>query len=75
MKIHQAQSQGEVDSSHCIMSFVNGNELTLREDLSVIFEFVERVGDLCGVYQLANLDDGLGSPRGRPDGFYSWLEA
>src|SRR5262245_41425653 len=59
MKIHQAQSQGEVDSSHCIMSFVNGSELTLGEDLSVIFEFVDRVGDLRGVYQLANLDDGL----------------
>ena len=48
-----------MDSSHCIMGFFNGNELTLGEDLSVIFEFVERVGDLRGVYQLANLDDGL----------------
>jgi hypothetical protein len=55
----EAQSQGEVDSGHCTRIVSNGNELTLREDLSVIFEFFERVGLLGEVNQPANVDDGL----------------
>jgi hypothetical protein len=49
VKIHQAQSQGEVDSGHCTGIIINGDELTLREDLSVVFKFVKRVGFLRGV--------------------------
>jgi len=56
VKVHQTQSHRKVDSRDC--TFVgNRNELPLREDLSVIFEFVERVGILRGVHPLANLDD------------------
>ncbi len=59
MKIHHAQSKREVDSSDGIGILGDGHELALREDLSVIFEFFQRVGFFGGVDQLANLDDGF----------------
>src|SRR5215831_260320 len=41
------------------MSLVNGDKLTLRKDLPMIFQFFNRVGLLRGVNHLANLDDGI----------------
>ena len=44
-------------SGDCIRVRIKRNELTLREDLSVIFKFFLRVWVLSRVYPLANLDN------------------
>src|SRR5262249_50234539 len=58
VEIPHAQPKRKMNTRHRI-ALIDGNELTLREDLLVIFEFCERVGLLGGVNQLANLDNGL----------------
>jgi hypothetical protein len=59
VKIRHAQAEREMNAGHGIIIDVNGHKLSLRKDLSMIFEFVERVRILGGVNELANLDDGL----------------
>src|SRR5262249_50749535 len=58
VKIQHAQPKSKMNTGHRI-AIIDGSELALREDLSVIFEFLERVGLLGGVNQLAKLDNGL----------------
>src|SRR5262249_46179996 len=58
VKIRHAQPKSKLHTGHC-MVIMDGNKLTLREDLSVSFEFFERVGFLGGVNQRAKLDYGL----------------
>ncbi len=53
-----------MNSGHGTRNLIDGDKLTLRENLPMIFEFFERVGLLRGVNQLANLDDGLVVRRG-----------
>src|SRR5262245_52683236 len=57
VKIQHAQPKRKMHTGHRI-AVINGNELTLREDLAVRFEFFERVRFLGGVNELANLDNG-----------------
>src|SRR5262249_23735416 len=58
VKIQHAQPKSKMDTGHDIAA-IDCSELALREDLSVIVEFFERVGLLGGVNQLAKLDNGL----------------
>ena len=58
VKIQHAQPKSKMNTGHRIAA-IDCSELTLREDLAVIFEFFERVGFLGGVNQPANLDNGL----------------
>jgi hypothetical protein len=58
VKIQHAQPKSKMNTGHGIAA-IDCRKLALREDLSVIVEFFERVGFLGGVNQLANLDNGL----------------
>src|SRR5262245_7786558 len=58
VKIQHAQPKSKMNAGHRI-AIIGCNELTLREDLSVVLEFFEGVGFLGGVNQLAYLDNGL----------------
>src|ERR1043166_6003422 len=48
-----------MDPGHCLTIDLDRHELALREDLSMIVEFLQRVRFLDGINQLANLDDRL----------------
>jgi hypothetical protein len=72
MKIQHAQSKSKMNTGDGIAA-INDSELALREYLSVLFEFLERVRFLGGVNQLANLDDGLVVPRSNEtDSIVGW---
>jgi hypothetical protein len=58
VKIQHTYPKSKMDAGHGIAA-IDGCELALREDLSVIVEFFDRVGFLGGVNQPANLDYGL----------------
>jgi hypothetical protein len=58
VKVQHAQPERKMHARHGI-ALIDGNELTLRENPAVIFEFFERVGLLGGVNEPANLDDGF----------------
>src|SRR4051812_2082350 len=59
VKIHHAQPKRKVNTGHCITMVVNGNELSLREDLAMLFKFFDSVGLLGRVNEPANLDNRL----------------
>jgi hypothetical protein len=56
--IQHAQPKSNINTGHGIAA-IDCSELSLREDLSVSFEFFERIGFLGGVNQPANLEYGL----------------
>jgi hypothetical protein len=72
VKVRHAQPKGKMNTGNGIAA-IDGSELALREDLSVILEFFERVGFLGGVNQPANLNNGLVIPRlNETDSIVGW---
>src|SRR5436309_2822149 len=58
MKMDHAEPQGEMDAGDGITIAVDDSELALGKNLSMIFEFLDRVGLFGGVNSPANLDNG-----------------
>lgn len=54
-----AQPKGKMNTGHSTTIFIDGNELALWKDLSMIFKFLDGVWLLGGVNHPANLDNGL----------------
>ena len=72
VKIEHAQPKSKMNTGHRI-AIIDGSELPLREDLSMIVELFGGVRFLGGVNQLANLDNGLIVRRfNEPDSVVGW---